>query len=344
MPSRFLLDTVEALTGARVYGDELLRLDAEWLRQVPSFAAGIARVPFPATEQEHRLRVLLDHTRRDGGDIATSALRAADPALARGLDCALARASTAFTRFDGNLGGLPVPSPAGDDAVVSPTRLEHWAFSPFDYLMQHILRVEIPELPEEVWELSPMDRGSLVHATLDEFLRDVLARPGGPPPPGADWTAADRARLHAIAEQHCIRYEALGLTGRRAFWDRDRRRILADLDRFLVEDAKLRAAQGLTTLATELRFGLPEAEWPAIEIVLSDGRRLHFRGAADRVDGSATGSLLVVDYKTGLPPREAATRAIRRPPARSSSSRSTRSRPGARSGTAIRRSPPPTGG
>ena len=150
MPSRFLLDTVEALTGARVYGDDLLRLDADWLLQVPSFAAGIARVPFPATEQEHRLRALLDHSRRDGGDIATSALRAADPALARGLDCALARASTAFTRFDGNLGGLPVPSPAGDDAVVSPTRLEHWAISPFDYLMEHILRVEIPELPEEV--------------------------------------------------------------------------------------------------------------------------------------------------------------------------------------------------
>src|SRR4029078_7784191 len=76
MPSRFLLDTVEALTGTRYYRDDLLRLDAHWLRQIPSFAAGVARVPFPATEQEHRLRALLDHTRRDGGDIATAAPRA----------------------------------------------------------------------------------------------------------------------------------------------------------------------------------------------------------------------------------------------------------------------------
>ena len=257
MPSRFLLDTVEALTGSRHYADDLLRLDVDWYRQIPSFAAGIARVPFPATEQEHRLRALLHYT-RGGGDIATSALRAADPVLGRGLDCALARASTAFTRFDGNLGGLPVPSPAGADAVVSPTRLERWAISPFDYLMDHVLRVEIAELPEEVWELSPLDRGSLVHETLDEFLREVLARPGGPPPPGATWTAADQARLHEIADLQCNRYEALGLTGRRAFWDRDRRRILADLDRFLTEDANLRADFGLTTLATELRFGLPE--------------------------------------------------------------------------------------
>ena len=50
-------------------------------RQVPSFAAGIARVAFPATEQEHRLRALLDHA-HEGGHIATSALRDGDAALA----------------------------------------------------------------------------------------------------------------------------------------------------------------------------------------------------------------------------------------------------------------------
>ena len=298
MPSRFLLDTVEALTGSRHYADDLRAIDADWFHQVPSFAAGVARVRFPATEQEHRLRVLLEHT-RGGGDVSTSTMRPADSVLDRGLECALARASTAFTRFDGNLAGLPVPSPAGPDAVVSPTRLERWAISPFDYFMEHVLGVEIAELPEEVYELSPLDRGSLVHETLDQFLREVLDRPGGPPAPGTPWSDADRARLHEIAELQCDRFEALGLTGRRVFWDRDHRRILADLDRFLTEDTRVRSDHGLTPLATEFRFGLPEAEWPAIEIVLSDGRRLRFRGAADRVDRDAAGTLLVVDYKTG---------------------------------------------
>jgi hypothetical protein len=152
-----------------------------------------------------------------------------------------------------------------------------------------------------VYELSPLDRGTLVHEALDEFLREVLARPGGPPAPRTSWTHADHARLHAIADACFRRYEELGLTGRRAFWDRDRRRILADLDRFLTADAALRQELGVTTLATELAFGLPRAEWPPIELTLSDGRALRFRGAADRVDHGPGGSLLVIDYKTGWP-------------------------------------------
>jgi RecB family exonuclease len=298
MPSRFLLDTVEALAGTRHYADDLDGIDAPWFVQVPSFSAGIARVRFPATAQEHRLHELLESADR-GAPSPTDPLAVRDAALRRGLDCALARHSAQFTRFDGNLGGLEVPSPAGPEAVVSPTRLERWAISPFDYLMEHVFRVEIPELPEEVYELSPLDRGSLVHDTLDAFLREVLTREGGPPEPGAPWTDHDRDRLHELAEERCDRYEALGLTGRRAFWDRDRRRILADLDRFLVADATLRDGHGLTTVATELSFGVPGSERPAVEVALSDGRTLRFRGAADRVDRSHRGDLLVIDYKTG---------------------------------------------
>ena len=297
MPSRFLLDTVESLAGSRHYGDDLAQLDEQWLRHIPSFVAGVTRTPFPATEQEHRLLALLEYT-RDHHDLSSADLHARDVAFARGIECSLARASNLFTRFDGNLAGIAVPSPAGDDAVASATRLERWALSPFDYFMEHVLRVEIPELPEEVYELSPLDRGSLVHETLDTFLGAVLARSEGPPAPGTPWSAADRTRLHEIADEQCARYEALGLTGRRAFWDRDRRRIFADLDRFLVEDARTREAYGLTTLATELRFGLPGAEWPAVELPLGNGRVLRLRGAADRVDGCGT-DLLVIDYKTG---------------------------------------------
>jgi ATP-dependent helicase/nuclease subunit B len=300
MPSRFLLDTVEALVGTRLYADDLQHLEAEWFTAVPSFASGIARVDFPATDQEYRLRALLEHWGA-GRQVATHGLVRHDEALASGLECALARASTAFTRFDGNLGQLPIPSPAADGVVVSPTRLESWARSPHDYLMQQILRVEIPELPEEIYELSPLDRGSLVHETLDEFLREVLARPGGAPPPGAPWTTADRARLRELAEARCAEYEASGLTGRRVFWHRDRQRLLADLDRFLTRDEEERADHELTSIATELRFGFRTDSSPAVEITLSDGRVLRFRGAADRVDRGADGMLWVLDYKTGKP-------------------------------------------
>ena len=98
----------------------------------------------------------------------------------------------------------------------------------------------------------------------------------------------------------CAVYEAQGRTGRRLFWHRDRRRILAELDRFLTEDSATRAQFGLRPVATELRFGFGDSA-PAVDINLSDGRALRFRGAADRVDRTADDALWVIDYKTGRP-------------------------------------------
>jgi RecB family exonuclease len=296
MPSRFVLDTIAALSGVRHYADDLPSVHAEWFTPVPSFAAGLARLRFPATEQEHRLRALHD---RAGAPASSHELHREDPVLARGLDCVTARASRDFTRFDGNLAGFAVPVPGGPDAPVSPTRLEHWARSPFDYFMEYVLRIEVPELPEEVYELPPLEKGSLIHEVLDRFFAEAIARPDGPPAPGAAWTDADRARMRELGESGCDDYESRGVTGRRIFWQRDRARILDDLDRFLTRDSARRAATGATTLATELRFGLAGAEQPAVPIGLSDGRIVHVRGAADRVDRTADGTLLVIDYKTG---------------------------------------------
>jgi RecB family exonuclease len=270
---------------------------------VPSFAAGIAGVPFPATEQEHRLRVLSDH-HRQGRPVRQHPLLEHDGALRSGLEASLARAGGQFTRFDGNVSGLGGRGPAGpaDPAVVvSATRLQSYAACPFAYFLDHVLHVEIPDLPEERYELAPLDRGSLVHETLDQFLGEVLARADGPPAPQERWTDDDRTRLAAIGEARCRAYEARGLTGRRLFWHRDRRRVLADLDRFLTEDDKLRSRFGLQAAATELRFGFGGETAPPVELVLSDGRTLRFRGAADRVDRIDGGALWVIDYKTGWP-------------------------------------------
>ncbi len=162
--------------------------------------------------------------------------------------------------------------------------------------------MEIPELPEDRYEVTPMDRGSLVHETLDAFLAAVLARPGGAPVPDAAWTVADR-ELHArLAETRMAVYEAHGRTGRRLFWHRDRRRILAELDRFLDADDTVRADWGMRPIATELRFGFADGALP-VDLQLSDGRALRFRGAADRIDVTGTGALWIVDYKTGNPNR-----------------------------------------
>jgi RecB family exonuclease len=297
VPSRFLGECV----GDRVerLPDDLSALHADWYTAVPSFAAGIARVEFPATEQEHRLRSLLDHTRA-GGAVDAHELARADRALGLGIATVLARRSPHFTRFDGNLAGCARPGIADGDVVVSATRLQTYAANPFDYLLEYVLRVDIPEPPEERYEVTPLDKGSLVHEVLDAFLAEVLARAEGAPRPDVAWSTEDRTRLRELAEARCAAYEAQGRTGRRLFWHRDRRRILAELDRFLTVDSAVRAESGLRTIATELRFGFP-GDAPPVTLALSDGRALRFRGAADRVDTTDGGTLWVLDYKTGRP-------------------------------------------
>jgi hypothetical protein len=258
-------------------------------------------VEFPATEQEHRLRTLLDHV-RDGGTVDEHELARLDRALARGVETVVARGGPAFTRFDGNLAGHDVPGITDGDVVVSPTRLQTYAHNPHDYLLEYVLRVEVAELPEERYEVTPLDRGSIVHESLDAFLAEVLTRSEGAPDPDAPWTEADRHRLRELAEACMSVYEAHGRTGRRLFWHRDRRRILAELDRFLEVDGVVRARYRMRPIATELRFGFADGA-PPVDLPLSDGRALHFRGAADRIDVTESGALWIVDYKTGNPDR-----------------------------------------
>jgi len=296
VPSRWVLEIASALAGERWWSDDLLTADRPWLEHVASFDGGLRHMAFPASEQEHRLRLLMGQgsTRLSGRALS----RAGDATLDAGGAVVAARRSDHFTRFDGNLAGLAVPSPA--DTPTSATRLEAWAGCPFAYLLQSILRVEEVENPEDQLQISPRDWGSLVHEALELFIADVLARPAADQPaPTEPWSAADRVRLMEIGETICARYEAHGQTGRAVFWKRDKKRILADLDRFLRADSDHRAAHGTRPVAAELAFGLAHSDLPTIAIPLPDGRSVHFRGLADRVDVSDDGTIHVVDYKTG---------------------------------------------
>lgn len=296
VPSRWVLDVASTLSGERWFTEGLLTAAAPWVEHVASFDAGIRRAPFPATAQEHRLRSLLVAT---GGRRLTPA-QAGDAVLAAGTEVVLARRSDRFTRFDGNLSGFPVPSPA--TSVTSATRLEKWTACPLAYLLENVLRVEVVENPEEELTITPMDRGSLVHEALELFLTEVLARPAGQQPAWDErWSAADHVRLREIAEERFADYEARGRTGRPIFWRRERLRILAEMERVLVEDDLQRRALRSHPYAAELAFGFGEGEIDAVPLALPDGRVVRFRGKADRVDVDEDGGIHVVDYKTGKP-------------------------------------------
>jgi hypothetical protein len=215
-----------------------------------------------------------------------------DATMATGVEVVDARGSRHFTRFDGNLAGLAIPSPV--DQGSSATSLQRWAECPFAYAMQNLLRIQPIENPEEQLEITPLDRGSLVHEVLELFVIEVLA--ASPISPETRW---DEDRLVAIAEEVCDRYEAEGLTGRPIFWRRERARIIGGLRRFLDYERSYRSVRQTHPIATEMPFG--RDGHPPVPYPLPDGRSVPMRGNADRVDLGADGTIHVADYKTGKP-------------------------------------------
>ncbi len=293
-PSRWLLDTATALAGRTVDSTNLESLAdeeaAHWFEHVPSLSGRVLLAEFPPTPQEFRLKALGQPGRSDG------VLPDDDPVLARGAELVAARASDQFTRFDGNLSGLEVADLAED--VVSPTRLEAWADCPMRFFFQHVLRVQTFEQPEELLQISALEKGSLIHDALDVFVREQLET-GRVPPPGQPWSEQQRHRLLEIGTELCDQAETQGLTGTPVFWHHDRRRIMTDLERFLTEDDNQRRLHGVTAAASELAFGMPDGDLDAVAVPLPSGRTVRFRGRADRVDQGGGNTLLVTDYKTG---------------------------------------------
>ncbi|MGI8425040.1 MAG: PD-(D/E)XK nuclease family protein [Actinomycetota bacterium] len=293
--SRWALDIASHLAGERWWSDDLLRTQTDWVDHVPSFSAGVRRVSFPATEQEYRLRFLSS----DGKEGPRSRIKAAgDSVLSAGAEVVEARRSDSFTRFDGNVGGLKIPSPA--EIITSATRLQRWATCPHDYFLQEVLSVQAVEDPEDELEITPLAKGSLIHEVLERFIQEELDRPRKQQIDfGQPWRPEDKARMHSIALAIFADYEARGQAGRPIFWHRDSGRILADLDKIIDEDSKYRQNHQTRPVAVELAFGFTGSGREAVALQLEDGRAVRFRGLADRLDVGRDGVLYVLDYKTG---------------------------------------------
>jgi RecB family exonuclease len=293
LPSRWLLESASALAGGPVYSSRVAELPGEIVHVVESYAAGVARATTHASVDERDVAALLGTIEPLHHPLSTGD-------LGRGFTARLSRSGFDFTEWDGNLAAVAaagqIDSPA-TGVPMSPSRLEAWAACPFRYFLGNVLRLGEREDPERVVEISPADRGTLVHAVLERFLREVLARPGGVPAPDEPWTADDRRLVAEIAGEEFAVVEGKGLSGRALHWRRTQAEVLADLDTFLTKDDAHRSTGGLRPSGVEMAFGL-EGEAP-LSLTLRDGRVLTFRGKVDRVDVDAAGRPVVLDYKTG---------------------------------------------
>lgn len=281
--------------------------------EAPSYLAGIRSAGFPATVTEYDAASLLGHC-ASGRPVASHALWR-DPALRRGVSLTDARASSEFTRFDGNLAHV-IDADGALAKVMSATRLEHWATCPRRYLFEDLLGIEAVEEPEDILRLSPLERGHLMHESIDRFLQPLIANrqsagrdapvalsgpgrmPPGPQRPPSD---EDRDELVAIGRELADQREAQGLTGSPLLWQRDRAAILSDLAEMLERDGdKHRPPRGEIE-GSEFRFGFADSAAGAVAFDLADGHTVRFRGVIDRVERTDDGALVVIDYKTGSP-------------------------------------------
>lgn len=304
VPSRWLLDTVQVRENHRPKPEDLARSTGDWLTEVPSFVAGLRRSRFPATLQEYDMRVLLDH--RDANkNVAKNKLCKTRAEIGRAVACRQARQSDYFTRFDGNLltdgdlRGVRLNRLTDSERPVSASRLEKWASCPHAYFVRYVLGVEPVEEVDDQYRISALDRGNLVHRTLDAWLAEALEA-DAVPDAGMSWPAEWRDRLLEIGNKECDLVKERGLSGSRIYWRTERRRLLADLELFLDYDQELRREHRSKPLRTELSFAMPgRGRSEPVTVRLGDGRTLRLQGAIDRVDCTADGGLIVIDYKTG---------------------------------------------
>lgn len=295
LPSRWLLDTASALAGHPVHATDFDQLGPDVVDTVGSFASGIGRSAVATSLHE---RDLVDVARftAAGGDAVDHPVGALAGA---GLEMQRHRASSAFTEFDGNLSAAATAGdiglPHAGDRPLSPSRLEMWAACGFRYFLSHVLEIGERDDPERTDDISALDRGSLIHEILERFVAEAIA--DGPPPPERRWSAAQRQRLHAIAEDVCADYEAAGRTGRAVNWRVRRDDLAGLLDRFLDADDEFRRRERATPHAVEVRFGAGGGA--PVEVALPDGSSIALQGIADRLDLTEDGRVIVSDYKSG---------------------------------------------
>ena len=290
LPSRWLLDTASALAGHQIHSGDLDGFEHPAVEHRASFAAGLRTVrPEPSlAERDLGAAAIADDA---GYDIVQLP---AVTGVARAIVSQQARRSPSFTEWDGNLAGQVVPSPAAG-AIVSPTSLESWASCGFRYFLSKVLHLSERDDPEQLIELSPLERGSVAHEVLERFIRSAID--DGVPDPEQPWTKDQRRRLHEIADAVFSQAEASGRTGRSVYWRQQQLDLHRILERFADIDDKLREALRTRPADVEMAFGFDGAE--PVSVSLGDGRTVRFRGRIDRVDAADDGTNFVYDYKTG---------------------------------------------
>ena len=271
-----------------MYASKIDQASSKVVQATPSFEWAVMQPSMSADLHELDLRRI-----RSSPSPSEHYLAKDCASLERGFIQRSERWTRLLTRWDGLI------SQGAADAIMRPhsaSALQDWATCPHRYFLGRVLRIEERDELSDDLQISPLDKGSLIHGVLEQFFKQG----GDQPEPDQPWSDEDRERLKSIAETALQQAHDRGVTGRDLLWHRDNRRILDDLQTWLKEDDTHRARFESEQIAGELVFGALEESQGLVEFGLNDGSTFELRGMIDRIDRSNHGQqLIVIDYKTG---------------------------------------------
>ena len=262
-PSRWLIEAANVVHAAAGNTDRLsyenLTADVEgkaWLAVARSREEGLrdagAKDKAAADDADYRLTRLVDHPK---ARLASHRAIAGDYRMVRALAARKAKFSRALTEWDGVVGGDfgRLRAIGGKDRMLSPSQLETWAACPYRYFLGRVLRIQGAAAEEED-EISPLERGSLVHKVLERFVAEggdnsgerLMALAGeefadgeghkkvseGYRPLLGNELERERELLMALADEEFAEAERRGITGYPLLWEMEKERIREGLDNF----------------------------------------------------------------------------------------------------------------
>ena len=292
-PSRWLIEAANLLhrgTGSeeRLSYDSITENTSEkpWLAYIPSREAGLRGLAnstmAPADLSDYNL----------SGMVSMSAIRlhehpaiSSDHRMVNALESRTARAGSSLTAWDGLTGqvGRRIRDVGSIERPVSPSALETWATCPYRYFLGRVLGLSAPEADDDGGDMSPMERGLLVHRILERFAK------GG---------SNTEEELLCLAEDEFKGSERRGQTGYPLLWEIRKEEIRAGLRTFLANDSQWLGDVPFSSDA-EVSFG-PETDCGDVVIAVDNLGDISFRGKIDRVD-ILEDELRVRDFKTGRP-------------------------------------------
>jgi PD-(D/E)XK nuclease superfamily len=180
---------------------------------------------------------------------------------------------------------------------VTPTQLEDFGECPQKFLFKHVLGATDIDQPERELQMHHREKGTLDHDILEQFYRGLESV-----------TAFDgpmRERLHAIVDEAFDRVAEASPPFNRIWRDIERRATKRSLGQFVADDLRELVAGNLAPRHFEYRFGTRHASRGKVAdraepfVIDAHGIPLRVEGRIDRIDEGESGTLRIVDYKSG---------------------------------------------